>query len=630
MASRSAKLIAKDTVLPNSCTLKRSEANQGDGEGCARLVMLRGQEFVAGESTEFFVEFTVGPSGISTGGGIALGIHHAAEWITTLHEKKPGFVQVRSERAGALRVERRNGPPQGMFTDPRQAMNSNQIFHYLFIARVDDRALEPGERVQFHFGANEHGVRVQPQIDRDHQFRLTTDVDGDGVFEAIATSPIFEIKPAPAATLTAVIPSQVVVGVPAQLQVRAEDAYLNVATDYDGEIEVRDEQGRIVLAGLKLQRGIGEATVNLNHPGPHRLRLHSASGTLEGRSNPLRVFETEPARKIFWADLHGHTGVSDGLGKDAEEYFRFGRDIARLDINALTDHGHFDWPANVDAVQRFHEPGRYVTLLAQEAGVGPDHMNVYYRYDNMPHIRRWHSDYVSQLEEVRQQFNTEEVSAITAPHHFAYDRGDAGDPRYPFEVWDGRITRFVEVYSSHGTSEFPGNPRPLHKTSTDRRKYMQAALEQGLKFGVIAASDNHDSHPGRSSWAYYPGGLAGVWASELSREAVWQALYNYRTYGTSLDRIYLDFSINGKPMGSTLSTSAEIAIEAEIIGKTDILTATLLRDNQPIVVQKSKDGVIQIQHLEEPSGEGHVYYLRVEQINGERAWSSPIWIEPDV
>lgn len=598
--------------------------SQGDGEGCARL--LGRDSFVAGETLSFGLEFIVGSSGIPVGGAVAVGIHHAAWWPISMNPRKRGYVRVEAAGSATLKLVKHATVPRGMFGKTRSELKSDRSFHKLLIVSVEDGQLEPGERLQFFFGANDQGIVVQPYADPAHEFRVSTDVNGDGVFTAIQHSPVFPVLPAQAASLTAVLRSQLVSGVPTELQVRAEDAYHNLATTYSGEVSVHDEYGTLIIDSLQVQGGLATMSVALQRLGPHRLRLSDTANALTGRSNPVRVFEREPERKVYWADLHGHTGASDGLGSGARDYFRFGRDVAKLDINALTDHGQPDWPANIAAVQEFHEPGSYVTLLAQEAGIGPDHMNIYYRRDDMPHLSHWFTNYADQIEGVRQQFNGAEINAMTAPHHFAYGRGERGNPDYPFGLWDERIMRFVEVYSSHGTSEYPENPRPLRRASKDPRKYMQHALEEGLKFGVIAASDNHDSHPGRSIWGPYPGGLAGIWAKELSREAVWDALFNYASYGTSLDRIYVDFRVNGRLMGSTLPMPEKVQISADVIGKTDQLVVDLIRDNESLAQFETDTGWLDIRFEDKTAVGGHFYYLRVTQENGERAWSSPIWL----
>ena len=76
---------------------------------------------------------------------------------------------------------------------------------------------------------------------------------------------------------------------------------------------------------------------------------------------------------------------------------------------------------------------------------------------------------------------------------------------------------------------------------------------QGLRLSTIAASDDHRSQPGKPHW-----GLAAVRAPALTREAIFDALHARRTYGTTGQRILLDFRVNDAPMGS------EIALEAPL------------------------------------------------------------------
>ena len=113
----------------------------------------------------------------------------------------------------------------------------------------------------------------------------------------------------------------------------------------------------------------------------------------------------------------------------------------------------------------------------------------------------------------------------------------------------------------------------------------------------------------------------------MTREAVWQALYRYRTYGTSLDRIYVEFSIDGNFMGSEIQTDQPVAISAYVIGKSDNVTVELLRNSQVIHTEKTDTGFVELDITDQHDSGSAYYYLRITQDNGERAWSSPIWVE---
>ena len=71
-----------------------------------------------------------------------------------------------------------------------------------------------------------------------------------------------------------------------------------------------------------------------------RLRATGPNG-LSAESNPMLVTREGP--RILWGDLHGHSNFSDGTGLP-EDYYRYARDVAALDVAALTDHDHWGIP----------------------------------------------------------------------------------------------------------------------------------------------------------------------------------------------------------------------------------------------------------------------------------------------
>ena len=108
-------------------------------------------------------------------------------------------------------------------------------------------------------------------------------------------------------------------------------------------------------------------------PGVVRVR---ARGRAASRPRATRSSWLRRRRASSGRDLHGHSNLSDGTGTP-EDYFRYARDVAGLDVAALTDHDHWGMPfldeqpralardPRRDAT-RFHAPGRFVTLLGYE------------------------------------------------------------------------------------------------------------------------------------------------------------------------------------------------------------------------------------------------------------------------
>ncbi len=629
LTSLAAAACARAWGLPRQLGGHATLGAGNDGEGTARIVSP--DYVVAGEPTPFTIEVVTGPSGIPTGGGITIGVHHAAWWQPRLQADRPdapAYVEAIGPDGSPIALEYHEWMPHDMLANPGQGLWNDGIYHMAFIARITDAPLAPGAKVAFRFGHGPGGGALHQIADPNHQFRVMTDVDGNGMYRGILESPTFDIVAGPADRLMGFCPAQVRIGEPFTLQVQAEDAHFNVVRDsqgrasFSGRVDVHDEDGALLAEGVPIENGIGRAQITLDAPGPRRLRL-SGEG-LTGRATPCKAFEELPEHRIYWGDIHGHTGISDGLGDSCAEYFAYGRDVARLDVCALTDHGHFDWPQTQEAVRAFYAPGSYVTLLAQEAGARSDHVNYYFRTDDAPHVERWTTDYADLQDLILNQYNAgEEPQVIAGPHHFSYARGD---DRYPFGVWDDRVMRFVEVYSSHGTSEYPENPRPVNGPTAMDSKFMDYGLAQGLRFGVIGASDNHDSRPGHTIWGHYPGGLAGFLAPELTREAIWQSLWNRRTYGTSLDRIYVEFTVNGAVMGSEIEADGPVRVVYEVIGQTDGVTVELVRDGAVIRSDETDDGMVRVEAEDTPDSANTWYYLRVLQDNGERAWTTPIWV----
>jgi hypothetical protein len=620
---KSAGITVSGAILLNAADFARAE-NASIIQTKAEIV--KPETLIAGKAYEIVIEVTNGSEPIPVGGAVMLTVHHAAG-----HEMKfqvnnpnsPGYVTVVGETADNFRLETDEWltVKEKLFADMGSpSRSSNSLFHKGVLATVTKKPVEPHEKIRFTLGANGQKLTLPDSEISEHEFRVSTDVDGDRKFENIAVSPVIDILADNAAGFAAFVPADIQAGRDFEMLIRAEDSNLNTDFRFNAKADIFDEQDRLIKRGVRFEKGLAKTIISVAKPGHQRFRIRS--GQLSGRSNPCMVSTDMPRYKIFWGDIHGHTDVSDGLRKTIDEYYEYGRDHAGLDVCAVTDHGYFDWPQTKNSAKKFYQPHKFVTILGQEGGT-TDHINYYFKSFDEDHIQTWPSTLEGVIEQLNKQYDVKNRAVIAGPHHFTYNRGSDD---YPFGIWDEKIFRFVEVCSAHGTSEYLGNPNPC-PGACQEFKFMQAGLAKGRKFGVIGSSDTHSSQPGRNSWGDYRGGLVAFLAEELTFDSIWDAFYSYRVYAAALERIYIDFKINGSPMGTTVKSSPSNTAAYTVIGKTDKLGVTLIHNNKEIRTDSCDNGIVKIETELAAETGSNFAYLRVVEDNSQRAWSTPIWID---
>lgn len=361
-------------------------------------------------------------------------------------------------------------------------------------------------------------------------------------------------------------------------------------------------------------------------------------------SGPSKVFDSDPGYRLYWGDLHGHTTLSDGVG-DIEQFYKYARQVAALDIAAASDHeGGIEllglpkndrrppmrWEKTQNAANTFYEPGKFVTFRGFEwTSCRYGHRNVYFRDGKVrDYFGAFTHEYILYDMEPTEFYTLiDDPDALIIPHHTLV----ATDWKY----YDPREL-LVEIYSTWGRTEFSGN-KGWDKPDNPGTG-VQAGLDYGYRMGIIGGGDSHDSMIGRC----YPGspaknlnyrsGLMGVFAAELTRNAVFEALQKRRTFATTGERCYLDFRINNNFMGSeiTVGEDSNCSVFIEYCGTRPIRTVELVSNNGKVTKLQNCIDEMDIQ-LEWKVKAPHervtdYYYVRVEQSDGNIAWSSPIWV----
>jgi hypothetical protein len=388
------------------------------------------------------------------------------------------------------------------------------------------------------------------------------------------------------------------------------------------------------LDGIVLQRmtwkGEGARRPRLKEVEPNVAEGH-APGWRALRQTEVKV----PGRQLYFGDIHQHSSLSDGTGTADDTYTR-SRDLYGWDFAALADHEWFvrnrlmpsEWAYIKAVTASFNRPGEFVSIPAYEWTTarlprGYGHKNVYFLDESTP-IYSLADTIANTTPKLFSRLKAD--GAIAIPHHIGWTGVD-------WENHDPVVQPDVEIVSVHGAFEYLGNEPITHRGGMPGM-FAQDGLARGLRFGLIGSSDGHGLiwHHGvgrkRDPWVQ---GLAGVWASELTREAIFEALKARRVYATSGSRIQLYFEGDGHPMGSEYRTQAAPTLRSQVVGTGKIRFVSLLRDNE-VIYQYGGDaeggrygGFTFVDEGVEPGR--HWYYLRVVQDDGEMAWSSPVWVE---
>ena len=383
-------------------------------------------------------------------------------------------------------------------------------------------------------------------------------------------------------------------------------------------------------ADIYLQRVYPEDAAAVGDPSIECLTVPSEEGHEIAEPTQPPRFATSGGKRVLFGDIHGQIGTSDGRGTH-DQFYNFERHVSGLDFGAVTDHCEFpdelsvsEWNVARLAASAFNEPGRFVTLLAyewtsNEVRADYGHKNVYFVGDEgeiFSPCRRAGATPEALFAGAKR------YGALVVPHHVSANWGSV-PASTDWSYHDPEVQRICEIVSAHGAMEYDGNPR-AHRNPPMPNCSVQSSLARGYRLGLVGGSDTHKLAPGRD------GGIAAVVCDELCREQVFGALRLRRCYASSGPRLLIEFSVNGNAMG-------EEARAAEP-GRPAAVCYTVAADRALVAVEVVKNN--EVVHREEPGGPqtsgewrdsagalpGTYYYLRVELVGGEFAWSSPVWL----
>lgn len=458
--------------------------------------------------------------------------------------------------------------------------------------------------------------------------------------------------------LCAYVPSQCKPGEEVEVLVRPEDRSTNLSwrTVKDIDVYLAVEKLKGTIRPVKDSTCVRMA-VKLPVAGTHRLKVVDRASGKECLTNPTICRAETPRYNTYWGIIHGHTEISDGVGT-VDNYYRQMRDECLLDFGAIGDHDHLSetldnhWTMICQAAKKWNEPGRFVTFLGYEWAKwrknGDGDRNVYYLQDDQPMLRSDNGHYAKPADLFRALAGKK---AIIIPHHPAND-GNFCD----YKDHDPQHERFIEIHQARGCYECPeemGNPLIAKPDRPDGKLFkggfVSNALALGWRTGFTAGGDDHGGTAG-TDWVFWEkdgkkihAGSMAVLATERTREAIWDALWNRRVIATSGPRMILQVDLNGHPVGAELNASTEPTLKAarrirvQFAGTAPVQRIDIIHNNKVVYSTKQAEFAWEdttlLSNALMPAAKycDHpfcFYYVRAVQADGQAAWASPIWIDP--
>ncbi len=386
---------------------------------------------------------------------------------------------------------------------------------------------------------------------------------------------------------------------------------------------------------IVLEKGFGSATIR-------------AYATREGFNDSAvveRIFTERATDRypLYFGQLHSHTSYSDGAGT-AQEAFAHAKGLDQekwnLDFLAVTDHSNsFDDAgsvgrlADVPTGQEWNEGKALAKAATDDSFVGIfgyemtwsnglGHINTFNTPGYQARTQSDYSTYSTALQNYYAELKTVPTS-ISQFNHPGTTFGTFSDYAHYDEEIDQLIT-MIEVGNGEGAIGSSGY-FPSYEEYT-------RALDKGWH---VAPTNNQDNHKG--GWGDSNTGRDVVLVDELTEEAIYDAMRNYRMYATEDLNLSIYYTFDGQIMGSILDKesyagvpTARIKVELSdadtVSGNGDAGEATVqVIVNGGKVLSETKAVCDTTVELDVPTTYSY-YYIKITQADGDIAVTAPVWV----
>ncbi len=514
-----------------------------DQEYMGSISMSPTRDVIAGEFSTWTFTFVAGEYGIDDGGSIVLAWKSVSDWDTPQFDEpaEPGYTTVTT--TGNCVVKPRYAKFVRSF--------GNSICMDItggYIKKGDVITITIGDRSK-----GSLGIRAQSFCEREHEFRFYLDPCGTFRYEEMPQRLHVRVVPGYVHEIQAIVPGSVHVGEDFAVTLRALDEFGNPTDKYEGTIQISSPEigGEFPESVTFTAEDGGSVRIEgckIDDEGIWHLEIEDKDNGFHAYSN-ASLANASGEHTLYWGDMHGQTRETVGTGY-LDDYYSFARDKAAISFTGwqgndfeVTDE---TWQDVRDKSKKYTQEGRFLAFLGYEwSGTTPqggDH-NVHFLGDE-EHF------YPSSNWTATSVTNDLNANPIPELHAYFKDRKDVlliphiGGRYANLDYLNYEFTPAIEIHSHHGTFEW----------------FAFDAMKKRLKVGFLASSDDHTCRPGLSyalsghgksaSGAFdVRSGFTGVFADNLKKQSIWDALRARRCYASTFDRVFMKVDIGGVEMG---------------------------------------------------------------------------------
>lgn len=300
--------------------------------------------------------------------------------------------------------------------------------------------------------------------------------------------------------------------------------------------------------------------------------------------------------KVYFSDLHSHTGYSDGtlLPIAAHDY---ARNVAKLDVYSLTDHleqvDDTEWLDMREVAWDASEVGKFVAIPGLEWTKKTGHINIY-----DPKTNHWPVDLAGFYKAAA---DAKVVCKFNHP-----GRGDKVFGGMAYSQIGDRAVQLMEV-----------------RRDDEEKAYIRA-LKLGWHIAPDGSDDTHSPNWG-SGYAW-----SGILAPGLSKRNVLHALKNRHCYSTLDRNCILLFKVNGATMGNIITETVKTVSVVIAVNDPDsddlIVRIEIFEDGVVVQTDQPNSNSRQWKTKFGPKPGKHYYFMKVTQKDGNLMWSAPVWV----